>query len=153
MDIGRRGGDDALMPDMILVSAGVAACATSFAFWRMERKNIRAHEAWCAAAAKTDGVVSRTARRGAELSRNEPTDDDAIALVPIVRFTAANGVEYEFDAPGAPRDANARVQVAYDPALPSSARMVERQGKPGCTVLLLIAGVCLIAAGILRGSG
>ena len=89
-------------------------------------------------------MVSRVGQRD-HLSRNKPTDSDSITTVPVVRFKAANGVEYEFDAPGAPLKVGTPVAVAYDPALPSSARTLVRTRRIGCAAILLIAALVLAA--------
>ncbi len=97
---------------------------------------------------RAEGVVSRVGRRGWN-SRNEPTSSDDIATVPIVRFRAANGIEYEFDAGDAPQKLGAPVVVAYDPDLPSTAYLVERTKKLGCAVLFAAAGLFLIVRALI----
>jgi hypothetical protein len=95
-------------------------------------------------------VVSRIGRRG-WYSRNEPTgDDDNVSTVPVVRFRAANGVEYEFDADDAPSRVGAAVPVAYDPALPSTARIEVQRRKLGCVMFALVVGLMLIPWGVAR---
>lgn len=142
-----------LMPETSLVVIGVVACASAAVVWRREMNEQRAHGAWCASATtKAEGVVSRIAQRG-HLSRNEPTSgDEGMALpdVPIVRFKAADGVEYEVDAPDAPAKVGTIVAIAYDPALPSDARAIQRTPRIGCAVMLLAVGVVLLVLGLTR---
>lgn len=95
-------------------------------------------------------MVSRIGQRGWH-SRNEPTgDEEHVSTVPVVRFKAANGVEYEFDAGDAPSRVGAVVQVAYDPALPSTARVESQRRKLGCVVFVLVVGLALILWGAAR---
>jgi hypothetical protein len=115
--------------------------------WWRERKAHREHVAWCAAATKVEGAVSRLGTRD-HLSRNKPTDDDNISIVPVVRFRAANNVDYEIDCRDAPRTIGAPVAVAYDPALPSSARAVARVPRIGCAAIALLIGVALAVWGL-----
>lgn len=132
-----------------LMVLGGSAVALSFGFWIAERKARRAHEAWCATAARADGVVSRLGLRG-HYSRNPPTDEDRNWYIPVVRFRAADGAEYEFDAEGTRAKVGARVRVAYEPALPSNARALERPGRMGCAAILLAAGLALLITGLVR---
>jgi len=132
------------MPDLSLLSIGTALCLASAFFAWTETKKQREHALWCAGKTLADGVVSRVATRG-HLSRNAPTseDDYRTSRMPIVRFRANDGVEYEIDArdagkPGSP------VRVAYDPAAPSSAQPVESVRRLGCSVVLLVIGVFLV---------
>lgn len=135
---------------MSLIVAGAAVCAAAAGSWIADTRQQRAHEGWCATATKAEGIVSRLADPGGAMSRNPVTDDDRAPGLPIVRFTAANGVEYEIDAPDAPRAVGATVAVAYDPALPSSARPVERVRKVGCSVAGAMIGISLMVAGVVR---
>lgn len=136
------------MPDTSLVVAGGAACAGAVLFWLAETKAQREHLRWCARAATAGGVISRIAERGRELSRNEPSDDDPIHHVPVVRFRASDGAEYEFEASDIPQTVGAAVTVAYDAAMPSTARVLQRRSRWGCGVVLLVAGIALIAFGL-----
>jgi hypothetical protein len=141
------------MADLSLVGVGATACALSTVFGWIAIKRQLEHRAWCARGVKADGVVSRLAeRRGTGLSEDAagmPTDPN-VSLVPVVRFRAANGIEYEIDAPEAPATIGSVVQVAYDPALPSGARAIDRTPKVGCAVVLFVAGVALVVIGMNR---
>lgn len=121
------------------VLMGIAAATVVHA-----RRDQRRHEAWCASAAHAQGVVSRVGRRH-WLSRNEPTSSDRVQTVAVVRFRAANKVEYEFDSPDAPSVAGAAVQVAYDASSPSTARVIQRRPRYGCAIILLGLGLAMIA--------
>jgi hypothetical protein len=142
------------MPDTSLMIAGAVSCVAGAGFWWMEIAEERKHRSKLATYARGRGVVSRIAIRG-WLSKNEPTelaieDDEKVKKVPVVRFRASDGAEYEFDAPDAPHTIGAEVDVAYDPAIPSSAQMTTRQKKPGCAIILFVIGIALIAYGALK---
>jgi hypothetical protein len=147
------------MADSSLVTIGVSACAFAAFFWWKAMKTHREHQEWCAARTKADGTVSRIGTRG-HLSRNEPTEsastfgDDSVtqnaSAVAVVRFAASDGMEYEIDAPEVAREVGIRIPVAYDPVLPSDGRAVEHTPKIGCAVILFLAGIALIVAGILQ---
>ena len=120
-------------------------------FWVAEVREQRSHLKKMATAARARGVVSRIAIRG-WLSKNEPTemdlnDAEKVSKVPVVRFRAHDGAEYEFDAPDAPMTIGSEVDVAYDPEIPSSAQLPVRQRKPGCAIILLALGLALIIYG------
>jgi hypothetical protein len=107
------------------------------------RREQRRHEAWCTSAAKAQGVVSRIGRRY-WLSRNQPSTGDRVDRVPVVKFRAANGVEYEFDAHDAPSTQGAAVHVAYDASSPSTAVVLNRRPKYGCAGVLMVLGAGMI---------
>jgi hypothetical protein len=141
--------------DGSLVAVGGVACAAAAAFGWGALRAQRAHARWCASRTRADGVVSRVVRRRrngglAEDAAGLPTDP-ASTRTPVVRFRARDGVEYEIDAPEAPARIGATVALAYDPALPSDGRAIERTPKIGCAALLLLAGALLVAIGANRG--
>lgn len=141
------------MADTSLVAVGATACALSVVFGWIAIKVHREHRAWCDRGMKADGVVSRLAeRRGAGLSEDAVGTPSApsVFLMPVVRFRAANGIDYEIDAPDAPKEIGCVVKVAYEPAQPSGARAVSRPPKIGCAVVLFVVGVMLVAVGISR---
>lgn len=141
------------MADTSLVAVGATAVALSTVFGWIAIKRQLEHRAWCARGSKAEGVVSRLAERRrqglSEDASGTPTGR-AVSMVSIVRFRAANGVEYEIDAPEAPLEIGCVVQVAYVPALPSEARAIERTPKVGCAAFLLVVGVILVVIGISR---
>jgi len=143
------------MADGSLVAVGATTSALSVVFGWIAMKRHREHRAWCARGTKADGIVSRLAeRRGSGLSEDAggmPSDPN-VHVVPVVRFRAADGIEYEIDAPDAPTEIGTVVQVAYEPALPSGARAIDATPKIGCAVVLLALGLTLLAIGISRGS-
>lgn len=135
---------------MTFTLLGAIVCGIAVVMLFVHERDYRAHRRWCATAAKAEGVVSRIGQRG-WYSRNEPTgDEDNVSSVPVVRFKAANGVEYEFDAGDAPSHVGSVVQVAYDPALPSTARVESQRRKLGCVVFVLAGGLSLILWGVAR---
>ncbi|GMU63738.1 MAG: hypothetical protein AMXMBFR36_00120 [Acidobacteriota bacterium] len=102
-----------------------------------------------------DGVVSRLVQRRSSGGLSEdaagmPTDP-ASTTIPVLRFRALDDLEYEIDAPEAPSEVGAVVAIAYDPALPSAGRAVERTPKIGCALLLLLVGAILLGVGASRG--
>jgi len=138
------------MADSSLVVVGAVVCAAAAVFGWVAVKVQREHRQWCAGKARVDGVISRLAeRRGQGLSEGASgmSTDPVYLSVAVVRFRAANGLEYEIDAPEAPRQIGTVVEVAYDPALPSGGRGVERTPKIGPSVVLLAVGAVLIAVG------
>ena len=106
------------------------------------------HKRWCAKRPRLKGMVSRIAER-----RAQGLSEDAAGFstgthyraVPVVRFQAPNGVEYEIDADEAPNEIGAEVEVAYDPAQPSGARAVQRVPKIGLCIPLIVVGGALAA--------
>ena len=114
----------------------------------------RDHRKWCEARTRVDGMVSRIAkRRRYGLSEDAGGIDtgNVDRLVPIVRFRAANNVEYEIEAPEAPMEVGAIVAVAYDPAQPSGGRGVARAPKVLLPILMLAFGVVLAGVAASRG--
>jgi hypothetical protein len=141
------------MADASLVGVGATLCALSAVFGGVTLKTQREHREWCARGVKADGVVSRLGeRRSAGLSENADgtSSDPAFTLVPVVRFRADNGFEYEIDAPEAPSTIGSVVEVAYAPSEPSGARAVARKPKVGCTVFLFVFGLALVLYGLTR---
>ena len=142
------------MADTSLVAAGATLSALAAVFGGIALKVQREHRRFCAQGIRADGVVSRLAqRRGQGLSENAMghSTGTRYITIPVARFRATNGIEYEIDAPEAPMTVGAPVQVAYDPALPSGGRVVDRTPKIGCAVVLLVLGVILVAIGSSRG--
>ena len=76
--------------------------------------------------------------------------DAAGVLTPVVRFRAANNIEYDIDAPEAPREVGTEVEVAYDPALPSGGQGVDRAPKILIPIVLIVLGAILVAVGASR---
>lgn len=89
----------------------------------------------------------RIGRRGYH-SRNEPTSSSRFVTVPVVRFRAANGAEYEFDAPGVPKKVGEKVQIGYDAKLPSTAQVVGAARQAGCAMVLGAIGLALVGFGV-----
>ncbi len=98
-------------------------------------------------------MVSRFAERyrpGLSEGADGTSNDPGAVSVAVVRFRAANGIEYEIDSPEGPMELGAVVSVAYDPALPSDGRAVDRTPKIAFAVLLLALGAILIAVALTR---
>jgi hypothetical protein len=143
------------MADPSLVTVGAVACLAGAGFAGSALRTQRAHRRWCATRTKTDGVVSRLVdrRRAGGLIEDVAgiPADPATETVPVVRFRALDDIEYEIDAPEAPRQVGSVVAVAYDPALPSGGRAVVRSPKVGCAALLLLVGLLVLAVGASLG--
>lgn len=136
------------MPDSTFLIAGALAAAGAAIGFLAELKEKREHHAFCTTAARAEGVVSRISERG-HATKNERSEEEKFE-VPIVRFRAADGAEYEFDAPHLPRTLGMAVEVAYDPVLPSNARPLQRQRRSGCAIFLAALALILIANGMIR---
>ena len=128
--------------DESLVWTGAVVAAAGAAFGWIAIKAQREHREWCRERTKVEGVVSRLVRRPSRGSRTSGGVE-----TPVVRFRATNNVEYEVDAPEAPRDAGSVVEVAYDPAMPSGGRAVPRTPKLAAPVFLLVVGAILVGVG------
>ena len=142
------------MADTSLIAVGATACGLATVFAWIALKVQREHRRFCARGMRADGVVSRLGqRRGQSLSEDAMGNSTGTRYitVPVVRFRAANGSDYEIDAPEAPMTVGAPVQVAYEPAQPSGGRAVDRTPKIGCAVVLLVLGVVLVVLGSVRG--
>ncbi|MEO7973806.1 MAG: DUF3592 domain-containing protein [Thermoanaerobaculia bacterium] len=143
------------MADTSLLATGAVTFAAGAVFGWVALRTQRAHRRWCAERTRAEGVVSRFAERHrAGLSEGaDGTSNDPGALhVAVVRFRASNGIEYEIDSPEGPMDLGAVVPVAYDPALPSDGRTVDRAPKIAFAVLLLALGAILVAVALTRSS-
>jgi hypothetical protein len=132
------------MADTTLLVAGGIALVLAIASWLIDLKAAREHAAWLTGKTRTEGTVVRVGLRD-HLSRNEPVSDEKGRVSPVIRFRAANSVEYEFDAPDAPTEIGSVVQIAYEPALPSNARAVARTPKIGCAIVFLAGALVLLA--------
>jgi len=137
------------MADSSLVYIGAFLWVVAITMLVVEERAVRARRRWCATAARAEGEVARIGRRGYH-SRNEPTSSVRFVTVPVVRFRAANGAEYEFDAPGVPKKVGEKVQVAYDAKLPSTAQVVGAARQVGCAVVLGAIGIVLIGFGVFQ---
>ena len=141
------------MADGSLAGAGAVVCAVGVVTAWIAVKTQREHRRWCVGKARAIGVVSRiSARRTGGLSEDAGggSADPAQIATPVVRFRAANGVEYEIDAVEAPQEVGAVVEVAYDPALPSGGRAVGRTIKILLPVVLIVLGAALLAVAVSR---
>ena len=141
------------MADTSLLGAGVFLLVAGIATGAIAIRAQSDHRRWCEGKARADGVVSRVAaRRSQGLSEDAagmPTGT-AEAVVAVVRFRAANRIEYEIDAEEVPLEVGRAVPVAYDPALPSGARAVERAPKVAIPIALLAIGAGLAVIGAMR---
>lgn len=142
------------MADTSLVAVGATTCGLSLVFGWVAIKTHRDHRRWCAQAVKADGVVSRLAERRSSGGLSEDaagvSTGTNVGMVPVARFRADDGIEYEIDAPEAPAEIGFVILVAYEPGRPSGARVVSRTPKIGCAVVLFVVGVMLVAIGLGR---
>ena len=132
----------------ILIVAGIVF-AIGAGTWLYSIKVHRAHVAWLEGKTRAIGTVTRLSRRYIRAA-DGPGDEESVSKVPIVKFRAANGGEYEVDAPDAPATIGAEVEVAYDPALPSDGRGVVRVKKVGCSVMLIVIAAALVVVALTR---
>lgn len=110
-----------------------------------EKKKAIADAAWLARATKTEGVISRRKVHGGEYSRNKELPDPYEERHAVVRFRAADKVEYEFDARSDLGKTGDLVPVAYNPDLPSDAREIgARNTSGGCAYLLFAIALALV---------
>jgi hypothetical protein len=136
--------------DTSLVAAGAVVGAVGLVTCWIAVRTQREHRRWCAGKSRVQATVSRMAERWQGSLSEDATGNSADpggTTVPIARFRAANGVEYEVEAPEAPKEIGAKVEVAYDPALPSHGRGVERVSKVALPIGLIVVGAALAAAG------
>lgn len=93
---------------------------------------------------KTEGVVSRIAERKDYSGPRDSYDNISVIEVPIVRFRASNGHDYELDGPSGIGEVGAKVAVAYNPDLPSDARALATNAyRGGCGFILIVIGLAL----------
>ena len=133
------------MADTSLLGTGIFLAAFGVVTGAIALKVQRDHRLWCAGKTRVTGVVSRLAQRRTN-ARSGPSQ----RLVPMVRFRATNGVEYEVEADEIEREVGIPVEIAYDPALPSDGRAVKRVPKVGLPVLMILFGVVLAAVAASR---
>lgn len=143
------------MADSSLLATGTVVLAAGAVFGWVALRTQREHRRWCSERTRAEGVVSRFAERnrpGLSEGADGTSNDPAALLVAVVRFRASNGIEYEIDAPEGPKELGAVVSVAYDPALPSDGRAVDRTPKIAFAVLLLALGALLFAVALSRSA-
>lgn len=131
----------------IPVVIGGVSLLVAVAVWLAERRAQAELAAWFAAALEAEGTVRISERN---LSRNKVSGDDSDP-VPVVRFRAIDGVEYEFDARYSELKAGERVRVAYSPTLHSDARLLSDRGSGhrGSIAIAVLAAL-LLGYGIYR---
>lgn len=139
-----------MSPDYSLLAFGLLLCITgiweSIATKRKQQEHLR----WVARAAKAEGVVSRISQRKDYSGPSDSYDNISVDPVPIVRFRAADGLEYEFDGPNKIGEVGTPVPVAYNRELPSDARAVATTGyRGGCGFILLAIGLALAVKAVI----
>jgi hypothetical protein len=125
---------------------GLIACAIGIAVAIAEFRKKRAHDAWFARAARAQGLVYRF---NEVETYNHITDfsQHGHALIHIVKYRAANKIEYEIQA-NSPVELGETVEVAYNPDLPSDAKLVqEARFKWGCGFVIIAVGIGMIVLG------
>ncbi|HEX7708802.1 MAG TPA: DUF3592 domain-containing protein [Thermoanaerobaculia bacterium] len=135
-----------MTPDYSLLGVGVLLCVAGiwerFTDKRKRRENLQ----WIDSAVRTEGVISRVSERKDYSGHRDTYDNIATLAVPIVRFRAADGHDYEFDGPNGLGEVGAKVSVAYNPDLPSDARAIATTGyRGGCGFILIAIGLALAA--------
>ena len=92
--------------DESLVVTGAVFCAVGLVTGAIAMKAQRDHRRWCEGKPRVEGVVTRLVRRprpgrGHSSSSGLPSLSEPSGT-PVVRFRAANKIDYEIDAPEAP---------------------------------------------------
>lgn len=133
-----------LTPDYSLLAVALLLCIAGIWERFADKRKRREHQQWIDAAVKTEGVVSRLSERKDYSGPSDSYDNIAVQSVPIVRFRAANGHEYEIDGPDGIGEIGTRVAVAYNPNLPSDARtLATGRYRGGCGFILIAIGLIL----------
>jgi hypothetical protein len=112
----------------------------------VELRKKRAAEAWLARAVRTEGLAYRS---NVVETYNHMTDGSqhGQAVVQVVKYRAANRIEYEIPG-GTLVKLGETVEVAYNPDLPSDAKLVQEARSPfGCGLLIVAVGIGLILLG------
>ncbi|HET7705674.1 MAG TPA: DUF3592 domain-containing protein [Thermoanaerobaculia bacterium] len=112
----------------------------------VELRRKRSADAWLARAARTQGVAYR---ENEVETYNHMSDSFAhgTATVYHVKYRAANNIEYEIPA-GSLVKLGETVEVAYNPDLPSDAKLVqEAKYRMGCGVVIILVGIGIIWLG------
>lgn len=124
---------------LMAITAGVIVAIVEF-----RRKRVA--DAWLARATRVQGVAYRF---NEVETYNHMSDSFAHgkAIVYHVKYRAANKIEYEIPA-GSLVKLDETVEVAYNPDLPSDAKLVqEAKYKVGCGFVIIVVGIGLIALG------
>ena len=110
----------------------------------------RQEDQWFASAAKAEGTVIRTVEPHVPSTM---TASEVKARFSVVVFHEGNGRRHEFGAAGDAGPVGTRVNVAYEPRDPSTARVVS-PSHPGWTFgtgyILMLAGVALGITALVR---
>src|SRR5688572_474948 len=125
---------------------GLIACAIGVAMTIAEFRKKRAHDAWFARAARAQGLVYRFNEVD---TYNHMSDSfqHGKSIVHHVKYRAANNIEYEIPA-GSRVKLGETVEVAYNPDLPSDAKLVQEARFPlGCGFIIIAVGIGLIVLG------
>lgn len=139
-----------MTPDYWLLAVGLVLCVAGISENVFAGRKRRADRRWLDSAVKTEGVVSRTVERKDYSGPSDSYGNISVAEVPIVRFRASNGHEYEIDAPSEVGGVGAKVPVAYNPDLPSDARaLAPNVYRGGCGYILLLIGLGLAVKAML----
>ena len=125
---------------------GLITCAIGVAVTIAEIRKKRAADAWFARAARTQGLVYRF---NEVKTYNHLTDQSphGMTIEHVVRYRAANKIEYEIKA-DSPVKLGDTVEVAYNPDLPSDAKLVqEARFRMGCGFFIIAVGIGMIVLG------
>jgi len=125
---------------------GLITCAIGVAVTIAEIRKKRAADAWFARAARAQGLVYRF-NEVETYNHLSDHNQHGTAIVHHVKYRAANKIEYEIPA-GSRVKLGDTVEVAYNPDLPSDAKLVqEAHFRMGCGFLILAAGIGMIVLG------
>jgi hypothetical protein len=128
----------------------ISAIVIAILFRRHARRKRDEHESWVNAHSQVIGVIDRIkVHEGAENT----------SYTPVIVYTAAKGQRYEIDgeSSGFPTPAvGSEVAIAYDEALPSTARLVDppswtgEMGTADVIGFFVLAGLISAASGFIR---
>lgn len=136
---------EVLSPLDLAIGMGVAI-VLALRFRRSAARDLREHEAWVSTHPHAIGVVDRI--------KEHSTFEHGTSYTPVIVYTLPNGQRYEIDgeSSGFPTPPiGSEVEIAYDAALPSSARLVAPPpwtGDLGVGDVISFLVVAVIAAGV-----
>lgn len=130
-----------MAPDFVTLGFGLVLCVLGVWEAVASRRKRRREREWFEAAVKTEGTIWRIVERKDYSGPRDSYDNIQTSDVRVVRFRTPDGQEYECDAPGDGNVGDKRT-VAYNPALPSDARVPNLNGyRGGCGWILFAVGI------------
>lgn len=135
-----------MSPDYSLLGVALVLAVAGVAETRAHRRRQRADMQWLAKAVTTEGVVRRIDERETYSQLSEEGLQHSTSRVAVVSYQTASGRGYQIEASGEGRKVGSRVQVTYNPELPSDARAYEPNAyRGGCGLILICIALALAA--------